>query len=150
MVQDSLLPEPDEGRKQGFYFWLVRWRSTFVSELICTLQGCQVLHSIPNQYSGVLRTGSRKGPSLRYCFVNNSTCVIWSPPLLVWPHSILDHVIYCLRNWVTKHICWKAVIVQISNGFHTCTQKRSSGDLICHSCGRDFILPPLKKMCNSN
>ena len=72
--------------------------------------------------------------------------VIWSPyylnlPVLNGPTHFRDHVIYCLWNWVAR---------RTSNGFHTCTQKRSRGDLICHSCGSDFILPPLRKTRNSN
>ena len=42
---------------------------------------------------------------------------------------------------------WKTIIVQTSDGFCACTQKRSHGDLICHSCGSDFVLLPLIKKC---
>ena len=68
----------------------------------------------------------------------------------MWPTHFWDHVIYCLWNQVAKCICRKAVIVHTSNDLHTCTQKRSRGELICHSCGTDFILPPLRKTCNYN
>ena len=73
--------------------------------------------------------------------------VIWSPYYLnlSGPTHFWDHVIYCLWNCVAKRVCWKAVIVQTSNGFCTCMQKRYHGELICHSCGSDFILPPLRK-----
>ena len=39
----------------------------------------------------------------------------------------------------------EVVIVQTSNGFHTCMQNSSHGVLTCHSCGSDLILLTQKK-----
>ena len=55
------------------------------------------------------------------------------------------HSCRCVKGQTIRHLRWKAVIVQASNRFHTCTQKRSHDDLICHSCGSYFILPPMRK-----
>ena len=40
----------------------------------------------------------------------------------------------------------EAVIVQTSNGFHTCMQNSSHGVLTCHSCGSDFYQPREKRV----
>ena len=85
----------------------------------------------------------RNGPSLKYAkkkFENNSTSmpqigylmsiVFKSPGPNMAPPTFWDHVIYCLRNWVARRVCLKAVIVQTSNGFRTWMQKRFHGVLI--------------------
>ena len=69
-------------------------------------------------------------------------------PNTVPPTVSCDLIVFGISG--SRHICCKAVIMQTSDSFCTCKQKRSHGDLICHSCISDFIIQPLRNTCNSN
>ena len=67
-----------------------------------------------------------------------------SPGSNVAPPTFGSHDLM-FSELVARGVCCKSVIVQTSNNFRTCTQKRSHCVLLCHSGGSDFMLPPPRK-----